>query len=359
MSNNASILEIISNSYVEFYTEKVIDIITHYVAYKSNIVSDYSPLRNFIYELAQNTPKIGDIKDPSCVFLDKYISNSVNSATGVPNIWQNLSGYDKYYFNFFIFRYIEFKFSTNIPFEMLNTFKQLYPCIEQFTFVSGMDIDYNFWFKYEQCKEYFNTMLLHVYEKNVLLIPEGVNKETYLKQLTIQGEIMASEFKVRIGYLNNLNSSESQQYFYDLIVKYRCKFIQTLENISNPEINKSTILTILYENNKLYFQDFTCYNWEDQTKTFLWSVQEKTANTNWFKCKETDFSAVSNIFQDIKNKELADFSQDPTQGINSTQKIGNNKHIRAIPANSLIGILYDDTLNSANIKYISSVSKVK
>jgi hypothetical protein len=116
---------------------------------------------------------------------------------------------------------------------------------------------------------------------------------------------------------------------------------------------------MLHENNMLDFKDLASYNFEDQTKTFLWSVQDKTANSNWFKCKETEFSAIYNTFQDVKNQELVNFSQDPTQDINLPQKIGNNKYIRAIPANHLVGILYDDTLNSTNIKHISSVSKVK
>lgn len=131
-----------------------------------------------------------------------------------------------------------------------------------------------------------------------------------------------------------------------------------LQNIPNPNINKNKILTMLRDSNKLNFNDFCIYNWDDQVKTFLWSIQNKTSNAQWFKSKETDFSVIYNIFQEIKNTELANFSQDPTQDINSTQKIGNNKYIRAIPKNYLVGILYDDTLNSTTIQYISILSQI-
>jgi hypothetical protein len=81
--------------------------------------------------------------------------------------------------------------------------------------------------------------------------------------------MLVNEFKVRIGYLNNLQSSESQQYFHNLVVKYRCVLVQMLENIHDPDFNKSRILKMLHENNMLDFKDLASYNFEDQTKTFL------------------------------------------------------------------------------------------
>lgn len=360
MANSASTLEIISNCDPDYFAEKVIEFIRQYTANKSNIrVCHNSPLSDFIYKIAQNTPKIGDIKDPSCILLNNYISDSINSVNKVPNVWQNMPTYAINNINIFIFKFIEFKFSTCIPNEMINTFRKLYPFIDDFTFINGKDFYFNWKMQSYDSEGSFNTRLQHFYDKNCIYMPEGIDKNAYISQLSKQGEIMYLEYKVRVNYLNNLNTIESQQYFHDLIVKYRCTFLQRLENIPNPDINKSRILSILHENNLLDFNDLRGYNWRDQTKTFLWSIQEKTANTDWFSCKETDFSAVSNIFQEIKNQELTDFSNNPTQDSVSTNRIGNSKYNRASPDNLLIGILYDDTLNSTNIKYIDSVSKIK
>lgn len=359
MANSASTLEIISNWYEGFFADKVIEFITQYTAYKSNTtVSQHSPLSDFIYKLAQNTPKIGDIKDPSC-FLFNYISDSINSVNKVPNVWQNMPTNAINNINIYIFKFIEFKFSTSIPNEMINTFRELYPFLDDFSFINGKDFYFDWKMKNYDSKDSFNIMLQKLNDKNCLYMPEGIDKNAYISKLSTQGEIMYQEYKVRVGYLNNLNTIESQQYFNDLIVKYRCTFIQTLENIPNPNINKSIILSKLHENNLLDFNDLRGYNWRDQTKIFLWSIQEKTANTDWFKCKETDFSVVSDTFKQIKNQELTDFSNNPTQDIFSTNRIGNSKYNRASPDNLLIGILYDDTLNSTNIKYINSVSKIK
>lgn len=354
MSNLQSILDIISNSHIEHFSEKIIEFITQYTAHKSNIaVSHNSPLRDFIYAL----PKI-ECKDPSSLIFN-YVSNSINGVNEIPNVCQNMSAYEKYYINSYIIRFIEFKFSTSIPNEMLSTFRGFYLFLDDFSFINSNDFKFDWKIKQFDSKDSFNTMLKNVFIKNCVYIPEGMDKDVYMNKLSSQGEIMYNEYKVRVGYLYNLNSPESQEYFRDLVVKYRCKFIQTLENIPNPDMDKSKILSILRENNQLDFNDLRGYNWRDQTKTLLWSVQAKTANADWFKCKETDFTAVSNIFKDIKNQELTNLSINPTQDIISTNRIGNNQYVRSSPDNLLIGMLYDDTLNSTNIKYISSVSKIK
>lgn len=358
MTNSASSLEVINNCSQEYFANKVIEIFTQYISNKSNIiVPQHSPLRNFIYELAQNTPKIGNINDSSSILFN-YISNSINNVNEIPNVCQNMSAYHIKYVNIFIYKYIELKYTTSIPNDMISTFKKLFPYIDDFKFINDNNFKFNWQFKAFNSKDCFNTMLQKALYKNCIHIPEGMDKDAYIEKLLKQGALMYDEYRVRVGYLKNLNSEESQEYFRNLIVKYKCKFIQTLENIPNPGINKSKIISMLHENNLLDFHGLKSYNWRDQTKTFIWSIQENTANLYWFKCKETDFSVVSKIFLDTKYQELTDFSNKPTD-IVSNNRIGNNQHVLATPANWLIGILYDDTLNSTNIKYINSVSKIK
>lgn len=354
-----SLIEMITNSYQEFFADKVIEIINKYSLYRSpNIVATQSPVSLLIFKISQSSPVIMSTPDPSFTLLNTYITNSVNSVTEAPNVWQNMSSCNKSLLNLSIFSYIEFTFTTSIPYAMINAYKELFPLIGQFNFINFMDFKYILSMKMSYCNDSFNAMIQHMYQKNCIYIPEGLDMKTYFNKLSIQGEILYQEYKVRINYLTNPDNHVSQQYFYDLVVKYRCKFIQILGNIPNPLINKSTILTILFENNMLNFKDFGGYNWHDLTNTFFWSAQENTANANWFRCKETDFSTVSNIFQEIKNKELANFSQDPTQYRVSTERIGFNNHINATPNNYLVGILYDDTVDSANLRYISSQSKI-
>ena len=360
MSCYATILDTITNSYLGFYAVKVIETFANYYVENSNVscsVPHISPIRDYIFVLSKNIPTLAPNSEAARALLDGHISNSIYGVNTIPTVWHNMPVYDKYWVNYSIYRYIEIKFSTNIPFEMLKSFKQLYPYIDNFSYINVMSLS-NGYVDINNCKQYFNTMLLYVYEKNTIFIPQGIDKEAYLKMLLKQGEIMMEEFKLRIGYLNNPHSPESKQYFYDIGIKYRCKLVQMVEKIPNSDINKSKILQILHENNKLNFKDFSNFNWQGQTKTFLWSTQDKTANTGWFRCKETDFSVISDIFQEAKNKELAIFSQDTTQDIHTTKIIGNNRYVRSIPNNLQLGILYDDILNSTNIKYAYSVSKI-
>lgn len=143
MADPAPTLEIISNCYQEYFAQKVIEFITQYTANKSNFTMCHnSPLTDFIYELSQNTPKIGNIKDPSCTLFN-YISNSINSVNSAPNVWQNMPAYAINNVNIFIFKFIEFKFSTSIPNEMINAVRELYPFIDDFTFINDKDFKFD------------------------------------------------------------------------------------------------------------------------------------------------------------------------------------------------------------------------
>lgn len=363
MENSISIFEN-TTIFDNFYTQQIINKMINYIVNKStalNPVPYHSPLNNFIFELSKNLPTV----DPETrKILNAYILDSFNLPDKIsnipiaPNKCLDMTASDKNYINFYIFKYIELNFSTNLTNEILNIYKQIYPHINKLQYIGDLNTPYVYNTDIIEAKKYLKTMLEFIFDKKYIIMPENVDKQAYFRKLLKTGEILLNEFKMRESYLCSLNKAESQQYFIDLIIKYKYKLVNIIENVPNPNVNKSKILEMLGYDYYYNFNDFFRYDWEQQVKNYLWSLQDKPSNTKSFRCSATDFSVISETFLEAKNNELAKLSQDPSHNINAYPRIGNNKYIRAIPKNYLVGILYDDTLNSANIKFISKASEI-
>lgn len=355
-------LEIMNNTYAEFYASQIVESIFKYIVDApsvSNSVAHFSPLRDFINQLPNNLPTV----DPHIrAILDGYIwkscniPNSINNTTIAQNICPNIPIYNKYYINYFIAKLVEINFSTNLPYEVLIVLKQLNLDIDKVEFIGNLDISKLKTISVEWGKFDLKMKLHEFLNNNRLHIPDNIDKGHYYKQIQINGTFLIEEFKVRVGYLSNPDSIETKQYLLNLIVNYRYKLVAMLETV--PNVNKSNILTMLKDNFVYNINDFSSYNWKDLSKTFFWSIQDQTCYQGGFKCKVTEFSAVYDAFQEAKNNELVSLSQDPTQNINSSQKIGSNIYNRVIPKTYLVGLMYDDTLNSANLRYINKCSEI-
>lgn len=299
----------------------------------------------------------------ACMIADMFIWDSCynlpasHKFTLTQGIKIQIPEYVKTKDNYIIYKYIENKYSTNLTSVRLNKLIELYPELfivelknNQPEYYINMSIDI--------ANSYFTQRLETLLDKGHLYIPDNINKEDYVNNLQINARVLFDEYKLRESYLRNPKTDVAQQYFHDLIINYRYKLADKLENEYNPNLNKSNILKMLLDNNKYDYIDFTSYRWQDQLKTFWWSLQDKTSNSQWFKSKETDFCDIYEKFNKVKNDELVKLSKNPTEDINSSKKIGNNVFNQAIPANYLVGILQDDALNSANIKTKSILSQI-
>lgn len=269
----------------------------------------------------------------------------------------NIPEYVKTKDNYIIYKYIENKYSTNLTSVKLNTLIELYPDLYRVELINN-HTKYYVNMNIEIANSYFNQRLISFLNRGLLYIPDNLNKEDYVNNLQINGRVLYDQYKLRESYLRHLETAESQQYFHNLIINYRYKLVDMLENVSNPNLNKSNILKMLQDNNKYDFKDFSSYNWQDQVRNFFWSLQDKTLYKGGFKSKATDFCDIYEQFNKVKTDELVKLSQNPTENINSSNKIGNSRGNPAIPVNYLVGILQDDALNSANIETKSILSQI-
>lgn len=259
--------------------------------------------------------------------------------------------------NYIIYKYIENKYSTNLTSVRLNKLIELYPDLFIVELKNNQP-EYYVNMNIEIANSYFTQRLETLLDKGHLYIPDNINKQDYVNNLQINARVLFDEYKLRESYLRNPKTHEAQQYFHDLIIKYRYKLVDMLENEYNPNLNKSNILKMLQDNNKYDYNDFTYYRWQDQVRTFFWSLQDKTGHHGGFRTNSTDFCDIYEKFNKIKNEELVKLSKNPTENINSSKKIGNNLFNQAIPVNYLVGIIQDDALNSANIKTKSILSQI-
>lgn len=311
----------------------------------------------------QNTLKPKSIKGLTGNIPDKHIWKSTsnnkiyNKITISKGMEVEIPIYAKTKDNYNLFKFIEDKFSTRLSKEKINFIKQYYPTLSKVEFIDGFNINYYKRMPFSLANKVFINKLNHLSSYGYIEIPQGISKENYIMNIKITAKILYEEYKLREGYLRNPQDSKSQQYITNLLISDKSKHFINYLKVDNPEVNKSRLLTALHED-KYNVKDFSSYNWNNQVKIYFWSLHRGIHNDNSIQSGYNyDFDTMYKDFHEIKNQELVILSQNPEK-LSAPKRIGvyNKNHVR--PQTYLVGLMYDDALNSARLKSSAILSQV-
>lgn len=286
-------------------------------------------------------------------FYNYQPTSSFNAVAPTNINISNSYNVDRYY------DYIENNYTTTLTKDKLSKLLIQYPDLSKINLIQNLVINRTEWIATGPGLAYnfFDTEFEKSLNKKLIL-------NTFHDQASFYNHIfkfknhLYNEFVLRENYSRNPYDLDSKIYFKDLIVKNRCKLVEMLEETAD----KKTLLKILSEDNNYNLNDFSVYNWEKQINVFLWSFHNKTYNYMDSDCnlKKANIETISINFNNLKNKELVELIwnfENKLDMYNFKGYKGKSVFNKAKPENYLVGLMYDDALNIANLKTLTNGEK--
>lgn len=252
---------------------------------------------------------------------------------------------------------LEDRYSTNLSQEELTQILQQHPEIIDISYTFEKKKKFVEYMSLEQAEKLLNKKFKILWDKGEIYNPKNKTKDNMLAEMSVHFKDLHEEYKIRVNYLKDIDSWESKKYLQNLIIKDRCMTLKRIDELDFPAQNKDELLKSLFNDNKYDFNDFYKYDWRGQQSTFFWSWLNHIENKSGFLTILRDPTEIKNQFITIKKQELMLASNNEPVEPNKRKFIGNTQEIRSKPDNYLVGLIYNDVFNSANIKTWTRLNK--
>jgi len=291
-------------------------------------------------------------------FIEQLVE-CFHSMNDFQNKYQN-QDFETYHLDAYVSnksKLLEDRYSTNLSQEELTRILQQHPEIIDISYTLDKKSKFAEYITVDKAKENLNKKFKTLWDQGVIYNPKNLTEEEMLGEMSVHFVDLYDEFKIRVNYIKKIDTWESKKYLQNLIIRDRCMTLKRIDELDFPGKNKDELLKSLFNDNRYNFKDFYKYDWRGQESTFFWSWLNHIENGSGFTTVLTDPTDIKNQFINTKKHELMLASNNDPVAVNKRKFIGNTKVLRSNPDNYLVGLMYNDVLNTANIKTLSRLSK--